>query len=166
MRRFSIRTASAAALLLACVTAYSACDLVDISGPEREVMTLSLQGHVTSALDGSPLEGLRVTLYDVEGAVRHSDTRSSGFYWILYAPRVRWMVTPTCGGDPPPSTAPHLSLRVSTVTRTTPWTQMDQPYVIRCTEDDQTVNFQMCPPGAWNSESRTCVAPATSRSGN
>jgi len=163
MRRFSIRTASAGALLLACVTAYSACGFVDPFGPAPVAMTLSIQGHVTNALDGSPLEGLRVTLYhESEGAVRHSNTQPSGFYWILIAIRARR--GEPCTGDPPPTTAPNLSLRVSSANGTT-WTQMDQSYVIRCTEDDQTVNFQMCPPGAWNSDSRACVAPATSRSG-
>ncbi len=163
MRRFSIRTASAAALLLACVTAYSACGFVDPFGPAPVAMTLSIQGHVTNALDGSPLEGFQVALHDEsEGDVRHSNAQPSGFYWILYA--VKSLRGAPCIGDPPPSTAPNLSLRVSSVNGAT-WTRMDQSYVIRCTDDDQTVSFQMCPPGAWDSDSRACVASATSRSG-
>jgi len=159
-RRSAVR---ATAFLFACAT-YSACGFVDPFGPAPVVMALSIQGHVTNALDGSPLEGFQVALYDEsEGVVRHSNSQPSGFYWILYA--VKSLRGKPCIGDPPPTTAPHLSLHVSTVTGTTPWTQMGQPYVIRCTEDDQTVNFQMCPPGAWDSDSRTCVAPATSRSG-
>ena len=183
MRRISIRTASAAALFLACVTAYSACNLVDLAGPEAEVMTLSLQGQVTSALDGWPMEGVQVVIAEgLEsdlGAWRPGGnaeylvgvlTDRSGHYSLSHVPRRRWLVTPYCSGDPRPSTARVTNtfetvwvLAVSVDDRRIAWEQVGQPFVPRCTEDVQTANFQLCPLSAWNPDSRACVPPATSR---
>jgi hypothetical protein len=165
--------ARATVFLLACTGAYSACSV--LTGPS-EPITVTFDGHVTTALGGYPIEGVPVVIAEeLESGSWRSSPRarartgpSGGYFPLSYRLRQRFLETPFCRGSErtarwtADSGAVYV-LAVSVDTQGTPWRQVGPSFVARCTEDVQTANFQLCPLSAWNPDSRACVPPAASR---